>query len=73
MWMDGCWPARRERPCSASGFPSPGSTLLRPGQGMAGRYNPEKLRPGYNILLGGEEVYFIPNPALGLWINRERF
>ena len=46
---------------------------MRPGQGMAGRYNPEKLRPGYNILLGGEEVYFIPNPALGLWINRERF
>ena len=21
----------------------------------------------------GEQVYFIPNPALGLWIDRERF
>jgi len=21
----------------------------------------------------GEEIYFIPNPALGLWINREAF
>ena len=21
----------------------------------------------------GEEIYYIPNPALGLWINREKF
>ena len=21
----------------------------------------------------GEEIYFIPNPALGLWIDKERF
>lgn len=39
----------------------------------AGRYDPEKLHYGYNTLPDGEEVYFIPNPALGLWINRERF
>jgi len=37
------------------------------------RYNPETLNYGYNTLPDGEEVYFIPNPALGLWINREKF
>lgn len=39
---------------------------------MAAKYNPDKLSYGYNIV-DGEEIYFIPNPALGLWINRERF
>ncbi len=40
---------------------------------MAKRYDPEKLSYGYNTLPDGEEVYFIPNPALGLWINKEKF
>ena len=40
---------------------------------MAARYNPQTLRYGYNTLPDGEEIYFIPNPALGLWINREKF
>ncbi len=40
---------------------------------MAKRYDPEKLNYGYNTLPDGEEIYFIPNPALGLWINREKF
>lgn len=40
---------------------------------MARRYDPEKLHYGYNTLPDGEEIYFIPNPALGLWINREKF
>ena len=40
---------------------------------MAARYNPETLTYGYNTLPDGEEIFFIPNPALGLWINRERF
>ncbi len=35
------------------------------------RYNPEKLRDGYNRLPDGEEIYFIRNPALGLWTARE--
>ena len=39
---------------------------------MARKYDPARLRYGYNTV-GGEEIYFIPNPALGLWINRERF
>jgi len=30
-------------------------------------YNPHALQPGYNTLKTGEEVYFINNPALGLW------
>ena len=25
------------------------------------------------IMPDGEEIYFIPNPALGLWINKEKF
>ena len=39
---------------------------------MAKKYNPEKLTYGYNNV-DGEEVFFIPNPALGLWINKEKF
>ena len=36
------------------------------------RYDPSKLQYGYNTV-DGEEIYYIPNPALGLWIDRERF
>lgn len=39
---------------------------------MARKYDPAKFEYGYNTV-DGEEVYFIPNPALGLWINREKF
>ncbi len=39
---------------------------------MARKYDPEKLSYGYNTV-DGEQIYFIPNPALGLWINREKF
>ena len=39
---------------------------------MARKYDPARLRYGYNTV-DGEEIYFIPNPALGLCINRERF
>ena len=40
---------------------------------MVKRYDPEKLSYGYNTMPDGEEIYFIPNPALGLWINKEKF
>ena len=40
---------------------------------MTARYNPETLQYGYNTLPDGEEIYYIPNPALGLWINKEKF
>ena len=36
------------------------------------RYDPAALREGFNDLPDGE-VYFIPNPALGLWAERSRF
>ena len=39
---------------------------------MAAKYDPAKLSYGYNTV-DGEEIYFIPNPALGLWIDKERF
>lgn len=39
---------------------------------MAAKYDPQTLRYGYNTV-EGEEIFYIPNPALGLWIDRERF
>ena len=36
-------------------------------------YNPEELVDGYNTLANGEEIYYISNPALGLWSSRDRF
>lgn len=36
-------------------------------------YNPNSLKYGYNTLENGEIIYYIPNPALGLWINKEKF
>jgi len=33
----------------------------------AERYDPEKLQDGFNTMPDGEEIYFISNPALGLW------
>ena len=35
-------------------------------------YNPGKLKEGFNAL-GEEEIYYISNPALGLWAYKERF
>ena len=37
------------------------------------RYDPDRLQNGWNTLEDGEEVFFIANPALGLWSTRERF
>lgn len=39
---------------------------------MRAKYDPSLLRPGRN-LVDGEEIFFIPNPALGLWIDQTRF
>lgn len=39
---------------------------------MTRRYDPSKLRDGWNEV-AGEEVFFISNPALGLWGTKERF
>lgn len=37
------------------------------------RYNPATLAQGLNHLPGGELVYYIANPAVGLWADRDRF
>jgi len=39
---------------------------------MIQKYNPEKLKDGFNKLANGEEIFFISNPALGLWTSKER-
>ena len=37
----------------------------------ARKYDPGKMHYGFNTI-DGEEVFYIPNPALGLWIDRQR-
>src|ERR1017187_1039905 len=37
------------------------------------RYNPEKLKDGFNTMPDGEQIFFISNPALGLWAWKEKF
>lgn len=39
---------------------------------MIAKYDPRKLKYGYNIV-DNEEIFFIPNPAIGLWMTREAF
>jgi nickel-dependent lactate racemase len=40
---------------------------------MIEKYNPEKLKDGFNTMPDGEEIFYISNPALGLWAYKERF
>ncbi|MHC4062064.1 MAG: nickel-dependent putative hexonate epimerase [Planctomycetota bacterium] len=40
---------------------------------MKSRYNPARLSDGLNTLADGERVFFISNPAIGLWAYRGRF
>jgi nickel-dependent lactate racemase len=40
---------------------------------MLQRYDPKKLKDGFNILPNGEEIFYISNPALGLWTHKEKF
>jgi nickel-dependent lactate racemase len=39
---------------------------------MLDRYNPKTLRDGWNVLPDGERIYYVSNPALGLWAYRGR-
>ena len=39
---------------------------------MRAQYNPETLKHGPNTL-AGQEIFFIPNPSLGLWSTKDRF
>jgi len=40
---------------------------------MMTRYDPEKLDEGFNTMPDGEQIYFISNPALGLWAWKQKF
>lgn len=40
---------------------------------MLKRYNPETLKDGFNTLPDGEEIFYISNPAVGLWAHKDRF
>jgi len=38
---------------------------------MMKKYNPDKLNDGYNYI-DNEEIFYISNPAVGLWSSKER-
>ena len=40
---------------------------------MIKKYDPQKLIDGFNITDDGEEIFYISNPALGLWAYKENF
>jgi nickel-dependent lactate racemase len=40
---------------------------------MAKRYDPARLKDGVNTMPDGEQIFYISNPALGLWAHRDRF
>ncbi|KAF0140336.1 MAG: hypothetical protein FD122_2539 [Stygiobacter sp.] len=40
---------------------------------MTNKYNPQILKDGFNIMPDGEEIFYISNPALGLWAYKDRF
>lgn len=37
------------------------------------RYNPKVLKDGVNVMPDGEEIFYISNPAIGLWAVESRF
>lgn len=39
---------------------------------MTKLYNPDTLKDGFNVV-NGEEIFYISNPALGLWAFKDRF
>ena len=40
---------------------------------MMKKYNPNQLKDGFNTMPDGEEVFYISNPAIGLWAHKDRF
>ncbi len=40
---------------------------------MQKKYNPDILKDGFNTLPDGEEIFYISNPALGLWAFKDKF
>jgi len=44
-----------------------------PLQVMMKKYDPAFLHDGWNDLPGGERIYYVCNPAVGLWASRSNF
>jgi nickel-dependent lactate racemase len=40
---------------------------------MKAKYDFEKMKNGFNTMPDGEKVFYISNPALGLWAHKDRF
>jgi nickel-dependent lactate racemase len=40
---------------------------------MTRKYDPEKLKDGFNTMPDGEKIFYISNPGLGLWAHKDRF
>lgn len=40
---------------------------------MQKKYNPNTLKDGFNTLPDGEKIFYISNPALGLWALKSKF
>jgi nickel-dependent lactate racemase len=43
-----------------------------PQEEMLKKYHPGVLKDGFNLTPEGEEIYYISNPAIGLWACKER-
>jgi nickel-dependent lactate racemase len=39
---------------------------------MIKKYNPKNLKDGFNMINDNDEIFYISNPALGLWASKER-
>jgi hypothetical protein len=37
------------------------------------KYDPKILKNGFNLLEDGETIFYISNPALGLWVCKDNF
>jgi nickel-dependent lactate racemase len=37
------------------------------------KYPPERLKDGFNTIDNGEEIFYISNPAIGLWADKSKF
>ncbi len=42
-------------------------------QTMMKMYHPERLEDGFNRISNGEDIFFVSNPALGLWAEKQHF
>jgi nickel-dependent lactate racemase len=40
---------------------------------MIRRYDPAVMKDGWNTMADGERVFYVSNPAIGLWASRARF